>query len=156
MMKACVATAFLCALLTLTFNGTVSAQNPCPFRAPVGEAGLRKTKATKRVKPVYPEQSLKNKVTGRVVVEILVDENGKVPLAKLREAPDELMGQAVVEAAKRWEFKPPPKIQGRQLCYSSTLSFKFEIKDGKGKVVDDPSNYGVGRQGSVYSKNAER
>ncbi len=56
----------------------------------------------------------------------------------MKEAPDELTGQAVIEAAKQWEFQVPPKVQGRQICYSSTLSFKFEIKDGKGKVVDDP------------------
>ena|ERR1051325_4146496 len=130
--------ASLLALLTFFVSNSALGQKPCPFRAPVGESGLRKQKATKRVKPVYPEASLKNKVAGRVVVEILVDESGKVPEAKVKEAPDELIGQAAVEAAKQWEFQPPPKVQGRQICYSSTLSFKFEIKSGKGKVIDDP------------------
>jgi TonB family protein len=115
-------------------------QKLCPFKAPVGEAGLRKQKATKRVHPVYPKESLKNSIGGKVIVDILVDEHGKVPEAKVSQAPDELTGQAVVDAAKQWEFKVPPKIQGRQLCYSSTLSFKFEIRNGKGKVVDDPVN----------------
>ena len=115
-------------------------QKLCPFKAPVGEAGLRKQKATKKVQPVYPEESLKNGVSGRVIVAIVVDEYGKVPEARVKEAPDELTGQAVVDAAKQWEFKAPPKIQGRQICYSSTLSFRFEIRSGKGKVVDDPVN----------------
>lgn len=115
-------------------------QKLCPFRAPVGEAGLRKQKATKRVKPEYPKDSLKNGISGKVVVDILVDEHGKVPEAKVNQAPDELTGQAVVDAAKQWEFKAPPKIQGRQICYSSTLSFRFEIAEGKGKIVDDPIN----------------
>ena len=132
--------AFLFALLIFSVNENSLAQKLCPFRATVGESGLRKQKATKRVKPVYPEESLKNKVTGRVVVSILVDENGKVPEAKVKEAPDESTGQAVVEAAKKWEFQAPPKVQGRQICFSSTLSFKFEIRDGKGKVSDDPIN----------------
>lgn len=74
------------------------------------------------------------------MVNILVDENGKVPEAKVKESPDELTGQAVVEAAKHWGFQAPPKVQGRQICYSSTLSFKFRIKDVKGKVIDDPVN----------------
>src|SRR5688572_24159958 len=129
-------------LLTLTLATSaclgvsvpIHAQKPCPFRAPVGEAGLRNQKATKKVRPVYPEESLKNHVTGKATVEILVDENGKVPEATLKEAPDELIGQAVLDAAKRWEFKTPPKVQGRQICYKSTLSFKFEIRDGKGHV----------------------
>lgn len=140
MTKSKMLTAFLFTLLLFSVNENALAQKPCPFRAPVGEAGLRKLKATKKVKPIYPEKSLKNKVTGRVVVEILVDENGKVPEAKVKEAPDEVTGQAVIDAAKQWEFQSPPKVQGRQICYSSTLSFKFEIKDGKGKVVDDPIN----------------
>ncbi|MDT4965378.1 MAG: Gram-negative bacterial TonB protein C-terminal [Acidobacteriota bacterium] len=127
-------------LLIFSVDATAFAQKLCPYKAPVGESGLRKQKATKKVKPTYPEDSLKNRVTGRVVVNILVDENGKVSEAKVNESPDELTGQAVVAAAKQWEFQAPPKVQGRQICYTSTLSFKFEIKDGKGKVVDDPIN----------------
>ncbi len=133
--------ALMLVLLTcLAMNDAAMAQKPCPFRAPVGEAGLRKSKATKKVKPVYPAESLNNKVTGRVVVGILVDADGKVPEAKVKEAPDELTGQAVIEAAKQWEFKAPPKVQGRQICFTSTLSFRFEIEGGKGKVIDNPSN----------------
>jgi TonB family protein len=127
-------------LACLAFSAMTAAQKPCPFRAPVGETGLRKQKALKRVEPTYPEESLKRNVTGKAIVQILVDENGKVPDAKVTEAPDQLIGQVVVEAAKQWEFKPPPKIQGWQICYESTLSFKFEIRNGKGRVVDDPVN----------------
>ncbi len=124
----------------LSLSVITLAQKPCPFRAPVGEAGLRKKKATKTVQPVYPNESLTNHVTGKVIVEILIDENGKVPEAKVKQAPDELTGQAVVDAAKHWEFKAPPKVQGRQICYESTLSFKFEIRNGKGRVLDNPIN----------------
>ena len=131
---------FLVLASLLGFDVAAVAQKLCPFKAPVGEAGLRKQKATKRVQPVYPEESLKNGISGKVIVDILVDEYGKVPEAKVNQAPDELTGQAVVDAAKQWEFKAPPKIQGRQICYSSTLSFKFEIQSGRGKVVDDPIN----------------
>jgi TonB family protein len=131
-------------LLTLLISiGTFTlsvAQKVCPFRASVGEAGLRKQKATKTVQPNYPDESLKNHVTGKVIVKILVDENGKVPEANVEQAPDQLTGESVVAAAKQWEFKPPPKIQGRQICYESTLSFKFEIHHGKGRVTDDPDN----------------
>jgi TonB family protein len=140
MTKPYILVAFLFALLSFFVNDPVLAQKPCPFKAPVGESGLRKQKATKKVKPLYPEESLRTNVTGRVIVNILIDESGKVPEAKVKEAPDELTGQAVVEAAMQWEFQAPPKVQERQLCYSSTLSYKFEIKYGKGKVVDDPIN----------------
>jgi TonB family protein len=124
----------------LCLGGMTVAQKPCPFRTPVGEAGLRKQRAIKTVQPAYPDESLKQHITGRVIVDIIVDENGKVPEAKVKQAPDELTGQAVVDAAKQWEFKPPPKVQGRQICYESTLSFKFEIHNSKGRVVDDPVN----------------
>ena len=135
-----VAAMFLVSASLLCLEVTALPQKLCPFKAPVGEAGLRKQKATKRVQPVYPKESVKNHISGRVIVTILVDESGKVSEAKVNQAPDELTGQAVVDAAKQWEFKAPPKIQGKQICYSSTLSFRFEIQKGKGKVVDDPVN----------------
>src|SRR4029077_17935145 len=88
------------ALACLAFSLVTAAQKPCPFRAPVGETGLRKQKAVKRVQPSYPDESLKHNVTGKVIVEILVDENGKVPDARVTQAPDQLTGQSVVDAAK--------------------------------------------------------
>jgi TonB family protein len=135
-----VPTMFLVFASIVCFDVPALPQKLCPFKAPVGEAGLRKQKATKKVQPLYPNESLKNGISGKVIVDILVDEYGKVPEAKVNQAPDDLTGQAVVDAAKQWEFKAPPKIQGRQICYSSTLSFRFEIRNGKGKVVDDPVN----------------
>lgn len=133
-------TIFCSACLCLSLFTAAFAQKVCPFKAPVGEAGLRKQKAIKTVQPAYPEESLANHVTGRVIVRILVDENGMVPDANVKEAPDKLTGDSVVAAAKQWKFKPPPKVQGRQICYESTLSFRFEIQNGKGRVVDDPVN----------------
>ena len=109
--------AFLFTLLIFSVSDRALSQKLCPLRAPVSESGLRKHKATKKVKPVYPKTSLENKVAGRVVVHILVDENGKVPEAKVKEAPDELTGQAVVEAAKQWEFQAPPKVQGADMLF---------------------------------------
>src|SRR6266550_3235661 len=131
---------FLTLLICVGAYTSSVAQKLCPFRAPVGETGLRKQKATKTVQPTYPDESLKNHVTGKVIVKILVDENGKVPEANVEQAPDQLTGESVVVAAKQWEFKPAPKVQGRQICYESTLSFKFEIHNGKGRVTDDPVN----------------
>src|SRR3979411_633092 len=113
MMRIRIEPAMFLVLACLTcFGVTALPQKLCPFQAPMGEAGLRKYRATKRVMPIYPTESLKNGIRGRVFVEILVDEHGKVPEAKVNQAPDELTGHAVVDAAKQWEFKAPPKIQG--------------------------------------------
>ena len=131
---------FLTLIICVGTCASSVAQKLCSFRAPVGETGLREQKATKTVQPTYPDDSLKNHVTGKVIVKILVDENGKVPEANVEQAPDQLTGESVVAAAKQWEFKPPPKVQGRQICYESTLSFNFEILNGKGRVTDDPVN----------------
>jgi hypothetical protein len=78
---------FLVLAIWLCFDVTALTQKLCPFKAPVGEAGLRKQKATKKVQPIYPKESLKNGISGRVIVEILVDEYGKVPEAKVNQAP---------------------------------------------------------------------
>ena len=131
---------FLTLFISIGACTSSAAQKLCPFRAPVGETGLRKQKATKTVQPTYPEESLKKHVTGKVIVKIVIDETGKVREANVEQAPDQLTGESVVAAVKQWEFKPPPKIQGRQICYESTLSFKFEMHHGKGRVTDDPVN----------------
>ena len=127
-------------LFLILSSNVAQGQNPCPFKAPVGEAGLRKYKTIKKAKPVYPDESLKNKVKGTVIAEILINENGKVVKAEVKEAPDEFLKKSVIDAAKQWEFSAPPKVQGKQICFESTLSFKFEIENGKGKVSDAPVN----------------
>ena len=80
--------------------------------------GVLQQSATRIAKPVYPNDALVAGLSGAVVVEVKVDERGKVESADAISGPPELR-QAAVDAARQWEFKPttlsgvPVKVIGR-------------------------------------------
>jgi TonB family protein len=85
--------------------------------------GVFQESATKRVKPVYPNEALVAGVTGDIVVEVKVDERGKVESAEAISGPPELR-QTAVEAAKQWEFKPT-SLSGTAVKVIGRLTFNF-------------------------------
>jgi len=78
-----------------------------------------------RVEPEYPSQARLHRVGGTVVVEIKVDECGRVIDAKtLSGHPD--LTDASLKAARQWRFNPT-KVEGRPIKVIGTLSFNFHI-----------------------------
>ena len=73
--------------------------------------------ATSRAIPVYPAIAVAARVQGRVVVELLVSENGSVQCGRALGGPP-LLRAAAVDAARRWRFVPlegehSPLVVGR-------------------------------------------
>lgn len=54
----------------------------------------------------YPSEARKNNIEGLVLLEILIDETGKVRDAKLVEGPGHGLNEAALEAIYRFEFSP--------------------------------------------------
>ncbi|MEN3333771.1 MAG: periplasmic protein TonB [Blastocatellia bacterium] len=87
--------------------------------------GVLQQSATRRVTPAYPPAAKAAGVSGAVVVELTVDETGKVIRTRVISGPAELRVVAE-EAAKGWEFKPttlsnvPVKVIG-------TITFNFNL-----------------------------
>lgn len=85
--------------------------------------GVLQQSATKRITPTYPPSALAQRITGSVLVELMIDEMGKVISTRTISGPDELRG-ASEEAARGWEFAPtylskmPVKVIG-------TITFNF-------------------------------
>lgn len=105
----------------------------------VGEDGMRKS-AEKTVMPVYPEDALKNAQQGVAVVEAQYNGKGEVTDAVVLEAPSPAIGQAVVEAARQWKFKPST-LAGKPISIRGKLTFYFVIgEDGKGRV-ENPKQF---------------
>jgi Ca-activated chloride channel family protein len=86
-------------------------------RAPVS-GGVLNGKALSLPKPVYPAGAKVVGVTGTVVVEVLIDESGKVISARALSGP-QMLQAASAEAARRAKFSPtilsgqPVKVIGR-------------------------------------------
>src|SRR5215469_2019939 len=68
-------------------------------------AGVLVGSATKRIEPDYPAGARQRGISGRVVVQVTIDEKGGVILASPMSGPNELR-EAAVRAARRWKFSP--------------------------------------------------
>jgi outer membrane biosynthesis protein TonB len=100
-----------------------------PAVQPSSPAPALSTKATpalviSRVLPVYPEIARKSHTTGTVVVDILIDERGKVVKATPVSGPVVLRTETV-NAVLRWQFKPA-YLDGTPVSSSSQVSVVFK------------------------------
>src|SRR5438128_9915033 len=83
-------------------------------------AAVLEVSAIKRGKAVYPAGA---KVTGAIVVEVTVDENGNVIFARTLSGHPLLMGPALA-AARGWKFSPT-QLSGVPVKVIGTLTFNF-------------------------------
>lgn len=87
------------------------------------ESGVLNTKALTLPKPKYPEEARRLRVSGKVTVRVVVDENGKVISAVATDGPVPLR-PAAVDAAKLATFEP--RIQdGVTVKTTGVLVFEF-------------------------------
>jgi TonB family protein len=98
---------------------------PCAPPPPIirKAGGVLQGNATKRVAPEYPQDAKNARIFGSVVVEVTVDEVGRVISARPISGPVELRG-AAVDAAKQWEFTPT-MLSGMPVKVIGTITFNF-------------------------------
>jgi TonB family protein len=75
------------------------------------------------VDPIYPA-ALKTKTSGRAVIAISVDQNGKVLNPSVRSATDPAFGAAAIEAIVQWRFVPRVK-DGNPVESAVEVPFNF-------------------------------
>ena len=85
-------------------------------------------KLVKRVNPKYPEEAKKDKVAGEVVLEIKIDEAGKVTGAKVVKTADDRLAKAAVEAVRQWEYEPVTISPGKPVKVIATVTMNFRLK----------------------------
>jgi protein TonB len=77
--------------------------------------------------PVYPHLARKNGVTGRVLLRLLVDEQGRVIEAEVVEAtPRGVFEENTLKAARQWRFKPG-RHQNRAVITEVLLPVEFTL-----------------------------
>ena len=81
--------------------------------------------AIKRVQPSYPALAKAAEVSGSVVVEVIVDEEGNVESARAVNG-HPLLRDAAIEAARRWQFTPTA-LAGSPVRVIGTITFNFTL-----------------------------
>lgn len=125
------------ALVLQSCTSTVSNAGPPPgaratanrnewVDTPVGRAvrpgGTVKTPAViTRVNPTYPDGT-----DGLVLLEVVIDEQGKVADAKVLDAPSSALADAAVAAVRQWTFEPT-EIDGKRVKVLHAVGIKFKL-----------------------------
>ncbi len=84
----------------------------------------------KRIAPKYPELAKKAGIEGEVWVKIWVREDGKVETVEVQKRSGTDIGfeEAVIEAAKQFEFEPA-MMQGKPVAVWVAIPFHFSLKE---------------------------
>jgi TonB family protein len=89
--------------------------------------GVLQSSAVKRVEPTYPPLAKAAHLSGSVLVELIIDETGKVVSATAISG-HPLLKDAAVQAALAWEFQPTT-LQGVPVRVIGTITFNFQMGD---------------------------
>jgi TonB family protein len=80
-----------------------------------------------QVNPVYPDEALKKKIAGTVVVEATINEKGVVVDIRLIKSPDPLLTNAAVAAVKQWVYEPYIENgKAKPVAFTVTVTFSFK------------------------------
>lgn len=130
----------ICSLfaMSLSLASTVFAQepkreDPQPPKIIRKSGGVLQGSATKRVEPAYPPLAKAALVSGSVVVEVTVDEEGNVISARAISG-HPLLKDTAIAAARGWTFTPT-RLQGDPVKVIGTITFNFILD----QTDDDPT-----------------
>lgn len=116
------------ALLVLALSSALLAAEEARPAGDVKVAGVEvpTPERTKFVMPTFPPEALSRGVPALVVVELVIDEHGKVAEAKVLHG-TEPYAQAALEAVRKWEYKPS-HVDGRAVRVRHTLPINFAVR----------------------------
>lgn len=116
----------LIGLCLTTAHAQDTAEIPKIIRKP---GGVLQGSATKRVGPTYPPLAKAARVSGAVIVEVTVDEEGKVFSARAISG-HPLLKDAAIAAARGWTFTPT-LLQSQPVKVIGTITFNFNLDESK-------------------------
>ena len=90
-----------------------------------GSEGIPVPKKTKHVQPTYPQEALAQGVRGIVILDIVVDTQGKVESTSVvRSVPG--LDEAAIAAARQWEYAPT-QVGGKAARVRVTVPITFAL-----------------------------
>lgn len=92
--------------------------------------GIEKTdkpQLLKRVDPIYPEEARSAGISGAVILEALVDEEGEVADIEVLSSESSLLNDAAVTAIKQWRYAPYIR-NGKPVRVSFNVTIVFRLR----------------------------
>jgi len=80
----------------------------------------------RRVEPVYPKEAIKAGIKGTVILEVTIDEHGRVTDTKVTESIPEL-DKAAIEAVEQWIYEPYV-VDGKPKSVQATVTIQFHLR----------------------------
>lgn len=106
-----------------------SEERPQPPKIIRKSGGVLQGSATRRAEPVYPPLAKAARISGSVVVEVTIDEEGNVISARAVSG-HPLLKDAAVAAAREWKFSAT-QLQGIPVKVIGTITFNFHMDYSK-------------------------
>jgi len=116
-------------LVLTSFAQETQREEPQPPKIIRKSGGVLQGSATRRVEPAYPPLAKAARISGSVVVEVTLDEEGGVISARAISG-HPLLKDAAVDAARGWKFTPT-KLQEVPVKVIGTITFNFNLGDPK-------------------------
>ncbi len=121
----------------------VEAQDPRPTAAPGGPVplglvhydtssdpppGVSEPRLVSGDLPAYSTDMRRDRIQGRVVLDVDLDRQGRVTSAQVRSADDPALSAAATAALRRWRFDPA-RLREESVAFSFRLTFTFDLQE---------------------------
>jgi TonB family protein len=92
----------------------------------IGEPGLTAPRVIYKTEPQYTEEARAAKVSGTVVLSVVVDEQGTAQDIKVTRSLDQGLDQKAVESVQAWRFAPATK-DNQPVRVVATIEVNFRL-----------------------------
>jgi protein TonB len=104
-------------------TATVAAERDVPMRV-IGD--VKPPVVIRRVQPGYPKTALAIHLNGSVIVECIIDKNGRVREAHVVRSTSPLFDQSALDAVQQWQFAPG-SLHGQAVDTIFDLTVTFRV-----------------------------
>ena len=89
---------------------------------------------TARVEPAYPAEAKKGGIEGMVILNALIDQEGKVAKVQVEKSDARVLNKAALDAIRQWTFTPAVSKDGKTVEVWVTIPVKFKLAEKEGKA----------------------
>jgi TonB family protein len=101
-------------------------QPSAPTAPPPVGGDVTQAKLISSVAPVYPALAKNQHVSGNVLIDALIDANGRVTTMKVVSGPT-LLHQSAMDALKQWKYRPA-RLDGNPVPMHLTITIQFRLQ----------------------------